>query len=281
MHLTDLLPVLAAVLLPTTLARPLEPSSTTIATSTASEDFPNFSEDDSFTFNEDGSFTFDPTKSPFHLDPGFGGALAVSDDENPAFDVSDDNPALDVSDGTLGESAADGKVMQAKANVVIDEHCRDVFGFRKTCSGTIVNTENGKVVDPTKWPRPVAEKKVDVDDDSHGDGDLAGEGPDSETADILNRISHGSGRVTLEQYFDYFNVTDVQHHLYATVEAMFHARDKDNNGVLTIDEIEEMLPSDDVTNPALALVISDDILSEPLPDGEVMYADVENAVVKK
>lgn len=65
-------------------------------------------------------------------------------------------------------------------------------------------------------------------------------------ADILDQVSHGSGRVTLEQYRDYFNVTNAQNPQYAAaVEAMFHAHDKDNNGVLTIDEIEEMLPSDD------------------------------------
>ena len=70
--------------------------------------------------------------------------------------------------------------------------------------------------------------------------------PASECGDILNWVSHGSGRVTLEQYWHYFNVTDEQSTQYTAVEAMFHARDKDNNGVLTVDEIEEMLSYDGV-----------------------------------
>jgi Ca2+-binding EF-hand superfamily protein len=51
--------------------------------------------------------------------------------------------------------------------------------------------------------------------------------------------------VTLEQYWHYFNVAE-ESPQRAPVEAMFHARDKDGNGMLTEDEIEEMLSYDDV-----------------------------------
>ena len=65
--------------------------------------------------------------------------------------------------------------------------------------------------------------------------------PASECDDILVMVSGGSGSVTLEQYLKYFKVTNEHSPRYQTVSTAFHARDKDNNGVLTKDEIEELL----------------------------------------
>ena len=65
--------------------------------------------------------------------------------------------------------------------------------------------------------------------------------PASECDDILMKVSGGSGSVTLEQYLRYFKVTNEHSPRYQAISAMFDARDKDNNGVLTKDEIEELL----------------------------------------
>ncbi len=70
----------------------------------------------------------------------------------------------------------------------------------------------------------------------------------SECDDTLKWVSHGSGRVTPEQYRKYFNVTDEQSDRYKAVDAIFHARDADNNGVLTQGELAELLSFDDINS---------------------------------
>ena len=56
--------------------------------------------------------------------------------------------------------------------------------------------------------------------------------------------------MTLEQYLNYFNATDEHSHQYQAIKAMFLARDKDGNGVLTKDEIEVILSYDEVLSAA-------------------------------
>ncbi|KAI9871493.1 MAG: hypothetical protein M1823_008431, partial [Watsoniomyces obsoletus] len=62
-----------------------------------------------------------------------------------------------------------------------------------------------------------------------------------ECDDILKEVSGGTGKVTLEQYFHYFNVTDEHSRRGNAIADMFHERDLDGDGVLTKEEIEQML----------------------------------------
>jgi hypothetical protein len=71
----------------------------------------------------------------------------------------------------------------------------------------------------------------------------------SECDDIFQEVSKGAGRITMDDYLDYFGFKGVGDRSddcarKAAVVDMFKLRDKDGNGVLTLEEIEEMVDDD-------------------------------------
>jgi hypothetical protein len=71
----------------------------------------------------------------------------------------------------------------------------------------------------------------------------------SECDDIFRRVSKGAGKITMDDYLEYFGFKGVGDGSddcarKGSVVDMFNFRDKDGNGVLTLEEIEEMIDDD-------------------------------------